>query len=227
MPFVSEAQRAFMYANHPDIAKRWSRVTPKGKKLPEHVHKHEEKKAMDPMQAFRDGLRDEFNKVSSVLTATGRKHIKKKNFALPGGRYPVHDAAHARAALSRVAQHGTSAEQAAVRAKVHAKYPNIGKQEKTAMSDPAQIFRQGFAAELGDLGLAKVAKEHSEPFIDDSTRGVAQEHQQEYGHGKGMKAKDGAGGCSHTKDGSWCGRCKPGAGGKAAVMKLLASAGRP
>ena len=35
MPFKSEAQRRFMYAQHPAIAKRWSAKTPKGKKLPE------------------------------------------------------------------------------------------------------------------------------------------------------------------------------------------------
>jgi hypothetical protein len=36
VPFASQAQRAFMYENHPDIAKRWEAVTPRGK-LPEHV----------------------------------------------------------------------------------------------------------------------------------------------------------------------------------------------
>lgn len=36
-PFVSQAQRGFMYANHPDIAAEFEAKTPKGKKLPEHV----------------------------------------------------------------------------------------------------------------------------------------------------------------------------------------------
>lgn len=35
MPFKSQAQRGFMYAKHPEIAKRWEKETPKGK-LPEH-----------------------------------------------------------------------------------------------------------------------------------------------------------------------------------------------
>ena len=35
-PFRSAAQRRFMYAKHPEIAKRWEKETPKGK-LPEHV----------------------------------------------------------------------------------------------------------------------------------------------------------------------------------------------
>lgn len=64
------------------------------------------------------------------LTAKGRKHIKGSNFALPGRRYPIHDPSHARAALSMVAKHGTPAEKAKVRARVHAKYPNIGKGSK-------------------------------------------------------------------------------------------------
>lgn len=39
MPFRSEAQRRFMYAKHPRIAKRWEKHTPKGADLPEHVKK--------------------------------------------------------------------------------------------------------------------------------------------------------------------------------------------
>lgn len=65
------------------------------------------------------------------LTAKARKHIKGSNFALPGRRYPINDPNHARAALSMVARHGTPAEKAAVRRKVHAKYPNIGKGSKS------------------------------------------------------------------------------------------------
>ena len=61
----------------------------------------------------------------AVLTAAGRKRIAKGNFALPGGRYPIHDAVHARNALARVAQHGTPAEQQKVKAAVRRKYPGI------------------------------------------------------------------------------------------------------
>jgi|TARA_R100001086_G_scaffold18491_1_gene9049 hypothetical protein len=34
MPFVSKAQRAWMYANKPEMAKRWEKETPKNKRLP-------------------------------------------------------------------------------------------------------------------------------------------------------------------------------------------------
>ena len=39
MPFKSEAQRRFMYSQHPRIAARWEKETPKGKKLPKRVKK--------------------------------------------------------------------------------------------------------------------------------------------------------------------------------------------
>lgn len=44
MPFKSQAQRAFMYAKHPEIAKEFESKTPKGQKLPEHVTKPKGKK---------------------------------------------------------------------------------------------------------------------------------------------------------------------------------------
>jgi len=59
------------------------------------------------------------------LTTKARKAIPTKSFALPGRRYPIEDASHARNALARVAQHGSPSEKAAVKAKVHARYPNI------------------------------------------------------------------------------------------------------
>ena len=39
MPFESEAQRKWMYANKPSMAKKWEKHTHKGQKLPEHVKK--------------------------------------------------------------------------------------------------------------------------------------------------------------------------------------------
>jgi hypothetical protein len=38
MPFKSQDQRAWMYAKHPKMAKRWEKHTPKGK-LPKRVKK--------------------------------------------------------------------------------------------------------------------------------------------------------------------------------------------
>lgn len=39
MPFKSDAQRKFLYAKEPKVAKEFESKTPKGKKLPEHVKK--------------------------------------------------------------------------------------------------------------------------------------------------------------------------------------------
>ena len=61
------------------------------------------------------------------LTSRARKALPSKDFALSGGRYPIEDRSHARNALARVSQHGTTAEKAKVRAAVHNKYPTIGK----------------------------------------------------------------------------------------------------
>jgi hypothetical protein len=73
---------------------------------------------------------------SGGLSAEYRQHLPKSDFALPGkgegpkgagaGSYPIPDASHARNALARVSQHGSPAEKAEVRAKVHAKFPGIG-----------------------------------------------------------------------------------------------------
>lgn len=67
------------------------------------------------------------------LTSSERKRLPTQDFALPGkreggkGGYPIPDKAHARNALSRVSQFGSSAEKAKVRAKVHRKFPSIGR----------------------------------------------------------------------------------------------------
>jgi hypothetical protein len=61
------------------------------------------------------------------LTTAARKKIPGKDFAGPDRSYPIEDASHARNALSRVSQHGSSELQAKVRAKVHRKFPGIGK----------------------------------------------------------------------------------------------------
>ena len=44
MPFRSEAQRRFLYARHPAIAKRWQREYGTPKSLPERLRKRKVKK---------------------------------------------------------------------------------------------------------------------------------------------------------------------------------------
>jgi len=62
------------------------------------------------------------------LTSAERNALPSSSFAEPAQRkYPVNDPSHARNALARVSQHGSSSEKAKVRAKVHSKFPGIGK----------------------------------------------------------------------------------------------------
>ena len=46
MPFESEAQRRYMYSQHPKLAKEFEAATPKGKKLPEYKNKKKSKAEM-------------------------------------------------------------------------------------------------------------------------------------------------------------------------------------
>jgi len=45
MPFKSQAQRKWMFANKPEMAERWAAETPKGKKLPKKLKKKTDKKS--------------------------------------------------------------------------------------------------------------------------------------------------------------------------------------
>lgn len=61
-------------------------------------------------------------------TKSGRAKMPSGDFALPKEKkYRIDDPAHARNALARVAQFGSSSQKAKVRKAVHAKYPSIGK----------------------------------------------------------------------------------------------------
>lgn len=92
-----------------------------------------------------------------MLAAT-RAKIAPKNFAIPEkDKYPIHDAKHARLALAFVAMHGSPEEKARVRAKVYAKYPEMGKESaykkiKKAIED---------LPTAGGPGLAMVSAERN------------------------------------------------------------------
>ena len=59
------------------------------------------------------------------LTTKERNALPNSDFAGPGRSYPVQDASHARNALSRASQNASPAQQAAIKAKVKSRYPNI------------------------------------------------------------------------------------------------------
>lgn len=76
------------------------------------------------------------------LTTNAKKKLPKKSFAIkaktpakgkPKGSYPIPDVAHARNALARVAQFGSPAQKAQVKAAVRKHFPDIvvsGKKKK-------------------------------------------------------------------------------------------------
>lgn len=78
----------------------------------------------------------------SELTTKKRKALPKAAFALPGRRYPIHDEAHARNALARVAQHGTPAEQAAVKRAVKRKFPGLAKRSSVIKTSEPVVSRR-------------------------------------------------------------------------------------
>jgi hypothetical protein len=59
------------------------------------------------------------------LIAKTRNKLPGKVFAGPDRSYPIPDASHARNALARASQHAGPALKAKIRAKVHAKFPDI------------------------------------------------------------------------------------------------------
>ena len=74
------------------------------------------------------------------LTAKQRNGLGAGEFALPGRKYPIEDASHARNALARAAQHASPAQKAEIDSKVHAKYPAIGqKMAKGGMVKPQRV----------------------------------------------------------------------------------------
>lgn len=65
------------------------------------------------------------------LTAKKRKRLPKTSFAIKGKRaYPIDTKARAKSALGRVKQHGTKAQQKAVRSAVTKRYPSLKKTSK-------------------------------------------------------------------------------------------------
>ena len=104
------------------------------------------------------------------LTTRGRKRLDDSDFALPHRRYPIHDAAHARNALARVAQNGTPEEVAKVKAAVHKKFPDMGKDaKKNAEPAPAVTevkIPEPSKAKFGEGDKVKVIDSRSKRFGD-------------------------------------------------------------
>lgn len=83
----------------------------------------------ETIQTALDELNGENDlRLLDVLTTKQRGNLDSTDFAIPEDRaYPIHDLSHARNALARVAQNGTPAEQAKVKAAVGKRYPQLKK----------------------------------------------------------------------------------------------------
>lgn len=121
---------------------------------------------------FAKGGMVKMDKGGKVLDANARAHIADHNFALPGGRYPIHDENHARNALARVAQNGTPEEKAKVKAAVHKKYPSIGEKKMAkggeVSADKKQVERKPMVMppqRYADGGLTGQALNPSQSFV--------------------------------------------------------------
>lgn len=68
MPFSSQAQRRYLFSQHPEIAEEFAAATPKGKKLPERVVK----------KAFDAGLQTALRKFGTVEEI--RLQLPKREF---------------------------------------------------------------------------------------------------------------------------------------------------
>ncbi len=80
-------------------------------------------------ESHRTNGRNVMRSAGGKLTAGERDALPSDDFALPGRRYPIQDRSHAANAKARVSQFGSSKEKAEVRAKVHAKYPDMGEED--------------------------------------------------------------------------------------------------
>ena len=61
------------------------------------------------------------------LTSAARNAIPSGEFAGPDRSYPIEDKSHARNALARASQHASPELKKKIAAKVHRKYPGMGK----------------------------------------------------------------------------------------------------
>jgi hypothetical protein len=127
-------------------------------------------------------------KTSGVLTLKKRESLPKGDFAMPEkkvrkgdepppgdakGKYPIPDLAHARNALARVAQHGTPAEQAAVRAKVYAKYPEL--KERAQKRDEKPTEKQSEIEKVSTVRRIRKVGSGAEYFSSKAAKSAARQ----------------------------------------------------
>jgi len=89
----------------------------------------------------------------AVLETSERKQLKDSDFAIPEDRaYPIHDEAHARNALTRVAQYGTPEEKKRVVSAVRKRYPEIEISKSQFQPDGSDLHLDALMHEIVSIG---------------------------------------------------------------------------
>lgn len=139
-------------------------------------------------QAGEVAADDEGTKSAAVLSLKKRESLPASKFAVPEraakrigvageiqgsskGKYPIPDKVHARAALQMVAKHGTEAEKSMVRSKVHAKYPEIGKEASIKLAISDQFIRR-IARKAGPGRVAQFVKDNEQMMQKNEDAGL-------------------------------------------------------
>lgn len=128
----------------------------------------------DPAKLEKLILNHKMEKKAENLTTNARAHIKTKNFGIPSkaenagekhesGNYPIEDIKHARAALSYGSRYLSPEKYAALKSRIHGKYPELAKEAKDshmgllgeyAVSPTLDSIITGGVGNVGGLGTA-------------------------------------------------------------------------
>lgn len=108
-------------------------------KLPIHLHVQDEKQQGKIVSYMKQkGFKKEdviFEMDEKTLSSHDKNNLPDSAFAVPKERkYPIHDIEHARNALARVSQFGSSHEKELVKHAVHAKFPELKEIKEDAQS---------------------------------------------------------------------------------------------
>ena len=121
----------------PDTIQSIERITPaEHKKSLRARLKGDEEGEVEEEIEMTETSKDLISMVEKELSTRARDNLSASDFVFPDERsYPIQDESHARNALARVAQHGTPAQKAKVKAAVRRKYPNIKVDEEVEMNE--------------------------------------------------------------------------------------------
>ena len=121
----------------PDTIQSIERITPaEHKKSLRARLKGDDEEEVEEEIEMTETSKDLISMVEKELSTRARDNLSASDFVFPDERsYPIQDESHARNALARVAQHGTPAQKAKVKAAVRRKYPNIKVDEEVEMNE--------------------------------------------------------------------------------------------